>query len=418
MTNERFTGWQEPRKRNTNWALLCILIIIAPTLFTIIYDGYRVHWSDYMQTYNYFVGYKYGWGGRKFLGTIIEPLLPQFVTAKTIRNIVIPSNIIMMMLTSLMVWLGLPKKREEAIPLALFLALYLASPFSILNYVFSDLSLVCIETYQLLLLLLWIIAYIRGKDKWCYYILTFTVPICCLLIHHTFFCTLYPLMLGLFIFDTMRDGKPSTKKVIVYGLNVLMLLVLFLALWLYGEMNIDKDSLYETIARRANSDVLPDKNWLTWYYYMSNEENTVSAMTTEIRIRFVLEFLIMLPLIVVLAAPWWLTAKRATSWGNRMRYILPPICVILFTIPVFMMAYDYSRWWICLFFQLIVLLITSHDDDHLKKSLLSLSSHAVKHWYVVLLLMAFLLQLHNSSRMFAGLEESERLMSFVKGLLP
>jgi hypothetical protein len=347
----------------------------------------------------------------------MDLLFPNGLTLRNLRYIVVINNTVMIALAVLLVWIGLRGNKAQPVPLALFLTLYLISPFSLLVYMSSQLSLFFMETYQLVLLLIWLIVFIECRDKWYYYVLTFFVTTCCFLIHHTFLCTMYPLMLALFVYDALQDGKIVNKKTIVYGLNILVSLAIFMALWLFGEMNIDLDSLWAQI-RAESPEICPTRTPFRLFYYISNAENSATEMSFDWRVRFCVELLMLLPLIVVFVAPWFMAAKQTKGLCNRLRYSMPPICLSLFSFPIFMVATDYSRWWVCFFFGLFaLLLVSSYNDDIIKKTLLSFASYAKRHWWLVLILIVYMLQLHNSEHRVRGLEESERLITYIKSFL-
>lgn len=396
--------------------LLIVLLALTPVVFSVVYDALHINWCEWWPTANYFVGYDYGWGGRKLIGTIMGALSPQCADASVIRNVVIAANIAMILLGATAVWLAFRDKKTNAVPLASMLAIYLASPFSMLVFVFSKTSLVFMETYQLLLVLVWVVAFMLCRNRWYYYVLTFFVSLCGLLIHHTFLCTLYPLMLGLFVYDTFFEGQLSIKKACIYGANLVLTAGLFFALWQFSTMNTDLDSLYAALTARAGHDVLPRKEAFYWYYYLTNADNAANWMTSGIRKRFVMEFLLLLPIMLVFVIPWIMAVKQTSGIANRIRYAVPPLCTVLLTLPVFVMASDFTRWWVCLFFQLAALLVVSHDDVVMNKALSLYKNYAIKHWWVAFLLFAYMLQLHNSGDLYTGMEESENIKAFVNML--
>ncbi len=401
--------------------LVLLLLAMMPSAVTAIYYSFHDHWCDYWPTFNYFVGYEYGFGGRKLIGTLLGPLMPEAVTAKHIRLFVLPANLLMLFGTAWVVWRSLRGMERRAMPVAMLLALYAAGPFSMFAYVATHLSVCFMETYQLVLVLAWLALYVRHRGRWYYYLATFAVSILGCLVHHTFCCTLFPLMLSLMLFDAFEGGRLQRARAAIYGADVLLMLGLFVALWQLSGMNIDLDTLYDRIAARANQDVLPDRDGLRMLYFLSNAENSSGALTAERMTQFGVELLMLLPLLAALASPWVIAARRASLshgsgvGGEALRYYLP-LAAQLLVVPVFFMATDYSRWWVCWTFSMAMLPMAAAatGDSGMAHALQTLWQWTKRHWWLPLLVGIYLLQLHNSNRQFFdGMKESVDLIEFI-----
>lgn len=401
---------------SNKYSLLALLLVaMMPSAATAVYYAFHDHWCDYWPTFNYFIGYEYGFGGRKLIGTLLGPLMPEMVTAKHIRMFVLPANLLMLFGTAWVVWRALADRGVQAVPVALLLALYAANPFSLFAYVHTHLSMCFMETYQLLLVLLWLALYVKRRSTWYYYLATPLVAILGCLIHHTFCCTLLPLMIGLVLFDTFQNGRLHRGRGTFYAVSLLLLLALFVALWLFSGMNIGQEELYARIAARANQDVLPDRDGLRMLYFLSNAENSAGAFTAARAWQFAVELLLMLPLLVLLATPWVVAARQTYDRIERLRYWLP-LAAQLLVVPVFFMATDYSRWWVCWTFSLAMMPMAAFatGDKGMSVALQTLWQWMKRRWYLPLMLAIYLMQLHNSDRQFFdGMKESADLISFI-----
>ena len=401
---------------SNKYSLLALLLVaMMPSAATAVYYAYHDHWCDYWPTFNYFIGYEYGFGGRKLIGTLLGPLMPEMVTAKHIRMFVLPANLLMLFGTAWVVWRALTDRGVQAVPVALLLALYAANPFSLFAYVHTHLSMCFMETYQLLLVLLWLALYVKRRSTWYYYLATPLVAILGCLIHHTFCCTLLPLMIGLVLFDTFQNGRLHRGRGTFYAVSLFLLLALFVALWLFSGMNIGQEELYARIAARANQDVLPDRDGLRMLYFLSNAENSAGAFTAARAWQFAVELLLMLPLMALLATPWVVAARQTYDRIERLRYWLP-LAAQLLVVPVFFMATDYSRWWICWTFSLAMMPMAAFatGDKGMSVALQTLWQWMKRRWYLPLMLAIYLMQLHNSDRQFFdGMKESADLISFI-----
>ena len=402
------------------YSLLALLLLaVLPSIVTVVYYSFHEHWCDYWPTFNYFVGYEYGFGGRKLIGTLLGSLMPEMVTAKHIRMFVLPAKILMLLGTVWVTWRSLAERGREALPVAVLLALYAANPFSMFAYVHTHLSMCFMETYQLVLVLLWLMLFVRHRHKWYYYVATLAVSVMGCLVHHTFCCTLLPLMLSLMAFDTLEDGQLHEGRITFYGVNLALILALFVALWQLSRMNIDLDTLYNRIAARANQDVLPDRGGLRMLYFLTNAENTTAAHATGKLMQFCIELLLMLPLLALLAVPWVVAARQTHDCVERVRYLLP-VAAQLLVVPIFFIATDYSRWWICWTFDMAVLPMAAFatGDKGMSLSLQTFGNWVKRHWWLPLLVGVYLLQLHNSNRnFFDGMKESADIINFISSLL-
>ncbi len=401
---------------SNKYSLLALLLVaMMPSAATAVYYAFHDHWCDYWPTFNYFIGYEYGFGGRKLIGTLLGSLMPEMVTAKHIRMFVLPANLLMLFGTAWVVWRALADRGVQAVPVALLLALYAANPFSLFAYVHTHLSMCFMETYQLLLVLLWLALYVKCRGTWYYYLATPLVAILGCLIHHTFCCTLLPLMIGLVLFDTFQNGRLHRGRGTFYAVSLLLLLALFVALWLFSGMNIGQEELYARIAARANQDVLPDRDGLRMLYFLSNAENSAGAFTAARAWQFAVELLLMLPLLVLLATPWVVAARQTYDRIERLRYWLP-LAAQLLVVPVFFMATDYSRWWVCWTFSLAMMPMAAFatGDKGMSVALQTLWQWMKRRWYLPLMLAIYLMQLHNSDRQFFdGMKESADLIGFI-----
>ncbi|MBP3763924.1 MAG: hypothetical protein J6I49_08645 [Bacteroidales bacterium] len=398
--------------------LLLLAAAVVPALVSLFYDAFRIHWCDWWPTYNYFIGYEYGFGSRKLIGTLVGPLLPEVVTAKHIRLLVLPANVLMLLGAVWFVWRCLRAGGRAAVPVAVLTALYAVNPFSLTEWVTSSLSLGFMETYQLVATLVWLLLFLRWRGRWWYYVATLLVTTACCLVHHTFCCTLLPLYTALFVYDTLQDGRLHRGKAIAYGSMLALLLVLFVLLWRCSGMNIDMETLYSRIDGRANQDVLPDRDGLRMLYYLSNSDNASGRTFDHQRdLRFAIELLFMLPLLAILVCPWVVAARRAPAGAARWRYRLVPAIALLMTVPVFFMATDYTRWWTCWTFTLATLPLAAFatGDTLFRQALLQLGGFLRRHWWLPPLLAAYLVQFHLD--LFEGMVESARLIDTVSTFL-
>lgn len=391
---------------------LLLLAALVPTFFAVIDYAYSCNNGNMGTGAYYFVGYETGFGGRKLLGTLYGLVLPDQVRWTHLRPFVIGIN--MLMLLSFLLFATKAVRRLDddrlAVPL---LAVYLAGPFSILQWVGSTMSLYFTETYTLTLILLWLTLYLVCPRRWWYYLLSAAIAVTACLIHHTFCCTFFPLMAALMLHDSLHDDGIDWRRALPYGAICLALLALLAAIWMFSHMNVDYETLHQSVLDRTTEDAYGRGSLMYDYFYKSNSENSrVGFITWEKRLpmEFALTLLMLLPTLAVLAAPWLLASRHALAW--RWRYWAVLAADVLLTLPMFIMATDYGRWWTALCFTLFALPLAAaaRGDKPLREALLTLYDFFRRHLLLAVALVVYLLQLApNPDFPYFGMQQAMRL---------
>lgn len=369
-----------------------------------------------MPAINYFVGYETGFGGRKLIGTLFGWMLPDYTTAADLLPIVLTANILLAILFILLVWKAAPSINRSTLPFLAVTAVYLVSPYGFTKWFIPELSPLFMETYQMLLVLAWALLFVCCRHKWFYYPATVLVALMGCLIHHTFCCTMFPLMAALFVYDILDGDHPHWGKAAFYGGLCAIMLALFVAIWRFGGMNVDMETLCHRLSQRIDPAIIGgwEEGGLGWktadfFYYMTNDENR--AMNVEIfRQRYVdliFSLLLMSPMLAMFWYPWLSAARRASSSWARWRYLLVFLAATLLTIPIFFMATDYGRWWFCYFLCQFILLavMTAIGDRPVTEAMGRLWAFARRFWLLAIAIVIFLaFFLHNEA--WYGLHEA------------
>lgn len=359
-----------------------------------------------MPIVNYFVGYETGFGGRKLIGTLMRLILPNYVDLYHLRLVFCGINIMMVALFVLFVGKKIKIIKSRGCVMWATLLLYLVSPFSLIHWMSSGLSVCFMETYMIVLTLIWLLLYEKYRNTWGYYIATFIIAIVCCLIHHTFCCTFFPILVALFTYDIL-DNAFSWKKTFIYVSICFSMVVLLIILWKFSTMNVDIETLSQNIMKRTSPDVFSkgkDTPSLILLYYLSNSENMAQAfLHTPWRFHELsISVVLLAPIFYLFYAPWIIAFKKSMASSNRYKYLLPPILLTFLTLPIFFVATDYSRWFVAWFFGLFVLSwVTLNQKDYIfAKSVKQLYSN---HWFVACIII-YDSQLHMAY--FAGLQEA------------
>lgn len=391
---------------------LLLLAALVPTLFAVIDYAYSCNNGSMGTSAYYFVGYETGFGGRKLLGTLYGLLLPDFVRWTHLRPFIIGINMMMLLLFAGFAIQTLRRLQDDRLAMPL-MAVYLATPFSILGWVHSTMSLYFTETYTLALTLAWLMLYVACPRRWWYYLLTSAISVTACLIHHTFCCTFFPLMAALMLYDSMPEGRIDWRRALPYGLICAALAVLLGAIWMFSHMNIDYETLHQSVLDRTTEDAYGRGSLMYDYFYKSNSENSrVGFITWEKRLpmEFALTLLMLLPALAVLAWPWVAAARIAPQFKWRYWGVLA--ADVLMTLPMFVMATDYGRWWTALCFTLFALPLAAaaRGDQPLREALAAMYDFFRRHLLLAVVLIVYLLQLAPHPQFpYFGMQQAMRL---------
>lgn len=378
---------------------------LAARVITIILTTSDFGWP----AYNYFIGYETGFGGRKLIGTLCNLLLPGNVRVPQIQAIVIVANILLMALSVLFVAKCL--NRIEAKPqLAFLLAIYLIAPFSILEWFNTGMSIIFMETYQMIIVLVWLLLYINHHQNRWFNIVTILMVIVCVLIHHTFCCILFPLVVALLVYD-MFESEQLSKKGVIWASSVCVATALLLVfIWLFSRMTIPIDALRARLDMKSEPGILTQEpRALEMLYYMSNSDNAISNsdyLYKQKLCEFFMTIVLLSPLFSVLLFPMIYATHRTKMTPLKWRYIIMSIVLIFFPLPIFLMATDYGRWFTGWLFCLIAIncVMNAIHDKYFNEGSAKIYSFFKRNYWLPLLLVVWLGCLHTLS--FEGLKEA------------
>lgn len=391
---------------------LLLLAALVPTLFAVIDYGYSCNNGSMGTSAYYFVGYETGFGGRKLLGTIYGLLLPDFVRWTHLRPFIIGINMLMLLLFAGFAIQTLRRLQDDRLAVPL-MAVYLATPFSILGWVHSTMSIYFTETYTLALTLAWLMLYVACPRRWWYYLLTAAIAVTACLIHHTFCCTFFPLMAALMLYDSLPEGRIDWRRAVPYGLICAALGALLAIIWMFSHMNVDYETLHQSVIDRTTEDAYGRGSLMYDYFYKSNSENSrVGFITWEKRLpmEFVLTLAMLLPALAVLAWPWVAAGRKAGS--GRWRYWGVLAADVAMTLPMFVMATDYGRWWTALCFTLFALplAVAARGDKAMREALMDMYDYFRRHLLLAAVIVVYLLQLHPLPDFpYFGMQQAMRL---------
>lgn len=403
-------------ERNS-WVML--MLAFMPAAAKSVNYAYYYYFEDnnpWMTVLYYYVGYDTGFGGRKLLGTLCNQLTENLDRLMLVGILSMAINIVMFVLLTLFAYRAIHKNQNRNIPLMVLLVFCL-SPFSLVEFAEVGLSSYFIETYQFAITLGWLLLFVHYHDKWWMHIVTFIAATICVLLHHTFCCTIFPLYVALFVFDSFdTDGKIKWQRCIPYiGICFLIATLLFV-IWEWSNMNIGIEDMVARlkghVGKAGDEEWLPI--WLDAYYYATNTENHQSSMNIILNCRIPeIPFYLILssPLLAFFYYPWVSAARRVKdglAWRYRMSYVI----LTLLSIPIFFVAYDYSRWLVGWGFSLFSMTMTAciMDDKEIQNALQRLFAFFYRHSWIAILGIIYVSQLNLNG--FEGLDQAIRLRKF------
>ena len=402
-----------------------LAIAFVPALITVVTRAYGPVENYGWNILYYHVGYETGFGGRKLLASFCHLIFPDFVRLRHIRTLVIIANFTMTLLFVIFVGKSIRNVPKTSVWLPV-LFLYILGPFSIVAFMTSELSVAFTETYQIALTLLWLLLWMKYRGRWPFFMATLLIATICTLQHHTFCCTLFPLYVGLFAYDIIDHYRINTKNMIAYGSICFILIGILFVIWKYSQMTISIDELNDWLKGHASADAYEcSRQAQTAYYYQTNAENreAISKMLSW-RHRYGELFwsiVLMLPLLITIYYPWVRASHIAQSKLSACRYRSVWVLTSILTTPIFCMAIDYSRWFICFFFCMfaVTMTVVSANDRPLSVAISRMYRWFSNHPILTVALVLYLIGLHCTSFHEGnyGLREAIKLWNFIKGII-
>lgn len=318
-----------------------VLILCIPALMHM-----RIGDVNSYHIFFYFIDYSTGFGGKKLLGEFCSFWFPQRVGSQQFIPLIIIVNTLMV---GLFIWFCgkcLSRNPQSKIPLLVFIAMYLLSPFSFIMLIYMTSR---VDFYLATTTLVFLYLFINHRGTWYYYLLTFAILCTACLIHHIFCNIFFPLVFALFIYDIFSDTRHTARNMAYYSAITFSVFLLFFAIVMFSTMNIDFESLYNNLQDRIteSTSALSMKNALYYEFYAKLPEHYIAYVQPVWKyniVRFMLTIVFLSPLLFLFWAPWILAIRHAADKRERWCYILMQVSIHLIYLPAYLMAIDYDRW--------------------------------------------------------------------------
>ncbi len=358
------------------WVIL-LFIIFVPSIVHVVKMARGT--LEGIHTGYYYVGYDTGFGGRKFVGTVCNLLfygtlsppptsqVSHLIGHRELLPILLGCVFICIVLFVFLIAWGF--RRHTALGLAATLGVAF-SPYAFHKFFLTYLSVDYIDIWLYMFTLVWMVCFVVCKTRrWWYYVLSALLLSMAVLTHPLYCCMLFPLALGLFAYDSISEqGFIHRRRLLPYGAICLLLFAILLVIMFFDTMKVDVDTLYRSICDRTVLGVFRrDKHIFNVVFYldiMGNVKYQLDAGNLQSRwMCFLPSLLLLSPVFAFLLSPWYRAMKQATTRLMRLRYLLPVALLLIFTLPVFLIATDYCRWFYALFFGLFMLSVVGVGLD-------------------------------------------------------
>ena len=418
------TTFHHNQEKFLKWLPIALFASFVPSIVYCVMQLIKGNWLGNYSLY-YYVGYETGFGGRKLIGTICSWLFPEHITAHFMWGVILCAVCVMIALFVWFVTRCIKQSIPNAIATVAVTILYAILPFSLIGFLQARLAVYFIDTYHFILTFIWLLLFMRYRGKWHFYIITAIISVAACLIHHTFCCTLFPLFVALFLYDTFDGANINWRKAIAYSVICVVMLTLLIIIWTQSHMNVDIETLSAQIGERVDPDAY--YRWedsdaaLYILFYASNALNRQMAFAqwgaTNLYFELVLTLILTLPFILVFCHPWFMAAKKTERPLSKWRYRLIPIVITALTLPIFFMATDYSRWFVGYFFSLFAvnMMALALGDKPVTQSWRGILTYFRRKPWIVLVLIVYAIQLHMNFS--CGLDLAIRIRKMVFSLL-
>ena len=418
------TTFHYNQEKFLKWLPIALFASFVPSIVYCVMQLIKGNWLGNYSLY-YYVGYETGFGGRKLIGTICSWFFPEHITAHFMWGVILCAVCVMIALFVWFVTRCIKQSIPNAIATVAVTILYAILPFSLIGFLQARLAVYFIDTYHFILTFIWLLLFMRYRGKWHFYIITAIISVAACLIHHTFCCTLFPLFVALFLYDTFDGANNNWRKAIAYSAICVIMLALLVIIWTQSHMNVDIETLSARIGERVDPDAYyrweDTDSALFVIFYASNDLNREIAFNMlsarDLCFDMVLTIILMLPFLILFWKPWYMAAKRVEKPLLKWRYRLIPIVISVITLPIFFMATDHSRWFAGYFFSLfaVTMVALALGDKPLTHSWRDILSYFHRRPWIVLVLIVYAIQMHLN--FFSGLDLAIRIRKMTFSVL-
>ena len=311
----------------------------------------------------YALDYRYGFGSRLMLGSILHLFTGEYLSKQEAHNFLVGSLAVLCILVAIFSGMVYRKVQDKTIKngVIFLTVLYLASPASP-AYLWTGENIGRLETYLFISALVLTFIYFKVTNTALKYILFVAIGCFAISIHQIYFFLFFPSLLVMMIQDVWESH--FKQKQIIYSVGAVCILsAFFLCMQFESGIYYDSaDDIYNAVTQ--TTELYIDEAPIEMEYFWTIKEHFVKNQLPELhqRLRFG-------ALTVVMLAPmWgiyliiWLCAIKNNK-EQKYKYILMLLTNIAY-IPVFALMTDWGRWFAAFFVvQFLNLMVLAYKDD-------------------------------------------------------
>lgn len=311
----------------------------------------------------YALDYKYGFGSRLMLGSILHLFTGEYLSKQEAHNFLVGSLVVLCILIALFAGMVYRKVQNETLKngVAFLTALYLASPASP-AYLWTGENIGRLETYLFIIALVLAFVYFKITNTILKYILFVTLGCFAISIHQIYFLLFFPTLLVMMIQDVWESHFKINQ--IIYSVGAVCILSIFFLCMQFGSgiYYDNADDIYNAVIE--TTDLYIDKAPIEMEYFWTLKDNFIKNQLPELhdRLRFgALTVVMLAPMWGIYLIIWFLAIKNNKE--QKYKYILMLLTNIAY-VPVFALMTDWGRWFAAFFVvQFLNLLILMYKDD-------------------------------------------------------
>jgi len=368
---------------------------------------------------SYFVSYSHGWGVRRFLGTVIETIFPNYVSGIGLWVFVSLFTFLLILLFSRFLSRVYHAACEDGTKIsAIFLILLISvSPFSV-AYLFPGANYGRMELYLLILVFSYIAIDGLWTNLWRKRLVMYVFMIMGCLVHQifVFLCLPFFAMMALRDWYSTRD-----KRLIGFDLSFVVCLAVFVLFLQFGKQHFDMTQL---AVLQSKTNIPLHSPAFELEYNSSFSDHLILCLMPNYKrmlIGFIFTIILMSPFIFIIAKFWNETLKTCKTVIDK--YFI--YAVIALNIPIlccFLFAMDYGRWFAQLFLYnfTVIIMMTVSSDKKIRQlvwgGVNSLQNDLMRRplLYIVIIGYASSLQVFQASRFFPLIERLISLLGIVE----
>lgn len=370
---------------------MVILIILTIQFFSV----YSLEINDYLNI-NYVIDYGTGFGPRKFVGSVLNMIVP----GEEIRHshallFILVATVVFTLVVAYVAERFLKMAREWGDKVFLFsifmVCMYIVSPTGP-QYLYHADNLGRMDLYILMACFLFLS--VSSANRYVFYAVSTLLMVMSCLIHQIFVCVFLPLYAAVYIYRIM-SSENYVRELACAFVSMLCLVVVFASVQFAPAHNLTIGEMNAYLLSKTNMDIPYDSLYYEYYAPITAHLfEFVPPRMDRMIFGFITNIMLLSPLIGVFWWFWRSMARNASSERCRHMILLMNL-TFLVAIPAFVTTVDYGRWFSALVtcqFMLVGLLLYKGVPSAVSAAGMMVEK-AVTHRFCTIMFIAYLASL-------------------------